>query len=221
MALAGRLMALHERLLAHYGPLHWWPAESLFQVVIGAVLTQNTAWSNVEKAFANLRAAAVLDRASMSALPVEDLKALIRPSGTFRIKARQLHALLDWLGDDWEGRLRHGSLEQTRTSLLAVHGIGEETADAILLYAAGRPTFVIDAYTRRILTRVGVRPLTGTYSGYRRLFMDHLPPDPALFNEYHAQFVQLGKDHCRAAPVCTGCPLKAVCETGTMEAGPR
>ena len=148
------------------------------------------------------------------------MAALIRPSGTYRVKAQRLKALLEWLGDDWEGVLQHGSLEQARTSLLAVYGIGEETADAILLYAAGRPTFVIDAYTRRILNRVGIRPLTGAYSAYRRLFMDHLALEPALFNEYHAQFVQLGKDHCRAAPVCTGCPLSSVCETGRAEAGP-
>ena len=156
----------------------------------------------------------------MARLPAEELAALIRPSGTYRVKAQRLKALLDWLGDDWEGRLRQGSLEQTRTSLLAVDGIGEETADAILLYAAGRPSFVIDAYTKRILTRVGVRPLVGTYSGYRRLFMDHLAHEPALFNEYHAQFVQLGKDRCRAVPICMGCPLSSVCETGRAEAGP-
>ena len=204
---------MHLRLLAHYGPLRWWPAESPFEVAVGAVLTQNTAWGNAEKAIANLKAAGLLEPRKLRALPPEALAEHIRPSGAYTVKARRLGALLEWLGDDWEARLS-GELEEVRRELLTVPGVGEETADAILLYAAGRPTFVVDAYTRRILERVGVRPQERSYAAYRRLFMDHLPHDAALFNEYHGQLVQLGKDRCRKQPLCAGCPLREVCETG-------
>ena len=148
---------MHLRLLAHYGPLRWWPAESPFEVAVGAVLTQNTAWGNAEKAIANLKAAGLLEPRKLRALPPEALAEHIRPSGAYTVKARRLGALLEWLGDDWEARLS-GELEEVRRELLTVPGVGEETADAILLYAAGRPTFVVDAYTRRILERGGGPP---------------------------------------------------------------
>ncbi len=180
---------------------------------MGAVLTQNTAWGNVAKALANLKRAGLMKPASLRALPLDDLAQHIRPSGTFRVKARRLQALLTWLGDDWEAKLA-GELAAVRSELLTVPGVGPETADAILLYAAGRPTFVIDAYTRRILDRVGIEPEQRSYQGYRRLFMDNIPADAALFNEYHAQLVQLGKDFCRPTPKCPGCPLRQVCATG-------
>jgi len=180
---------------------------------VGAVLTQNTAWGNVAKALANLKRAGLMKPASLRALPLDDLAQHIRPSGTFRVKARRLQALLTWLGDDWEAKLA-GELAAVRSELLTVPGVGPETADAILLYAAGRPTFVIDAYTRRILDRVGIEPEQRSYQGYRRLFMDNIPADAALFNEYHAQLVQLGKDFCRPTPKCPGCPLRQVCATG-------
>lgn len=207
------LFALHQRLLDRYGPLHWWPAETPFEVVVGAVLTQNTAWANVEKAIENLKAAGVLDPASLRRLPLETLEQLIRPSGTYSVKARRLKALLDWLGDDWRARLQ-GDLEQVRVGLLQVPGVGPETADAILLYAAGRPSFVVDAYTRRILSRLGLALQPPGYEAIRRFFMDRLPHDAPLFNEVHAQFVQLGKDYCRKAPRCGACPLLEMCPTG-------
>ncbi len=202
-----------EGLARHYGPLHWWPAATPFEVVVGAVLTQNTAWTNAERAIANLKAAGVRTPGGLRALPADALEAHIRPSGTYRVKARRLRALLDWLGDDWERTLA-GPTEAVRTGLLAVPGVGAETADAILLYAAGHPTFVIDAYTRRILTRVGVRPAVDSYEGWRALFMGALPPDVQVFNEYHAGLVQVGKDACRTTPCCAGCPLAHLCATG-------
>lgn len=208
------LAEIGDRLRRHYGPLGWWPAASPFEVVVGAVLTQNTAWTNVERAIANLHAAGVLNPVALSALPEPELAELIRPSGTYRVKAKRLVGLLQWLGSDWQARLA-GDLDAVRAGLLAVPGIGPETADAILLYAAGHPTFVIDAYTRRIMGRIGVTPGDDSYEGWRRLFMQALPPDVARYNEYHAGLVQLAKDHCRAKPVCPGCPLHAVCATGS------
>ena len=212
-SLSSRLLEVHQRLSDHYGPLSWWPAESPFEVVVGAVLTQNTAWANVEKALGNLKMAGLLHPLALRALPQDALAEYIRPSGTYSVKARRLHALLVWLGDDWQERLA-GPVEAVRAELLAVDGVGPETADAILLYAAGRPTFVVDAYTRRILDRLGIQPDEASYEGYRQLFMAHLPADAALYNEFHAQFVQLGKEHCHKTPRCAGCPLLDVCPTG-------
>jgi len=207
------LQVIGERLAAHYGPLHWWPAETAFEVVVGAVLAQNTAWTNVELAIANLKATGVLGPAALAALPEPELAELIRPSGTYRVKATRLKALLGWLGLDWQRRLA-GDLDVARVGLLAVPGVGPETADAILLYAAGYPTFVIDAYTRRILGRIGVRPAVDTYEGWRGLFMQAVPPDIRGYNEYHAGLVHLAKDHCRVKPACSGCPLRSLCITG-------
>lgn len=212
------LPAIAERLAARYGDLHWWPAETPFEVVVGAVLTQNTAWTNVERAIANLKAAGLLEPAALRALPLDELAAHIRPSGTYQVKARRLAGLLAWLGDDWLATLT-GETEAVRAALLQVPGVGGETADAILLYAAGHPTFVIDAYTRRILTRVGVRPVADSYDGWRSLFMGHLPPDLAFYNHYHAWLVQLAKDHCRTKPQCDGCPLRDLCATGNEGLG--
>ncbi len=205
--------AVGARLARHYGPLHWWPAETPFEVVVGAVLTQNTAWTNVERAITNLKCAGVLTPAALRALSADTLEAHIRPSGTYRVKARRLRALLDWLGEDWEHTLA-GPTGAVRTALLAVPGVGAETADAILLYAAGHPTFVIDAYTRRIMTRIGVTPAIDSYEAWQALFMGALPPDAPVFNAYHAGLVQLGKDACRTTPCCAGCPLAHLCATG-------
>lgn len=200
------------RLAAHYGDLHWWPAESPFEVVVGAVLTQNTAWTNVERAIANLRTAGLLNAPRLRRTPHEELEGYIRPSGTYRVKARRLAALLEWLGDDWQAALV-GPTEDVRRALLRVPGIGGETADAILLYSAGHPTFVIDAYTRRIMTRLGVHPAVDSYDGWRCLFMTALPANTAGFNAYHAGLVQLGKDYCRPNPRCEACPLRTFCPT--------
>jgi endonuclease-3 related protein len=202
-----------RRLLAAYGPQHWWPADEPFEVMVGAVLTQSTAWTNVAMAIANLKAAKALSAMAMRRLNADALGALIRPSGYYHVKTRRLKALVEWLGeqgDDLRGLFAR-DMPELRSELLAVFGIGEETADSILLYAAGKPSFVIDAYTRRIIDRVGVPVAGGSYGDHQRLFMDNLPADVALFNEYHALLVQHGKRTCRPIPRCPECCLRDVC----------
>lgn len=212
---SGRLVRIYRALLWAYGPQGWWPGESAFEVALGAVLTQNTAWSNVERAIENLKAAGVLSLQAMRALGQEELERLLKPAGTYRLKAARVRALLDYLehahGGDLAG-LSVGDLEAVRRALLSVPGIGPETADSILLYAAGRPTFVIDAYTRRLLGRLGLAEENASYGELRALFMEHLPPDPALYNEYHALIVRHGKERCHARrPRCGDCPLRQEC----------
>lgn len=229
--MSARLVNLYDRLLAHFGPLHWWPAETPFEVIVGAVLTQNTAWINVEKALAKLKSMGPLEREVLLAMPPERLAQAIRSSGYYNIKSARLRSVLTWLGEDSETRLAQADLQTLRQDLLAVPGIGAETADSILLYAADRPTFVIDAYTRRILDRLGIEPpqyhaerseasrrgAGRTYEDYRRLFMEHLPADAALYNEFHAQLVYLGKDYCRKQPRCAGCPVQEICAWSRQE----
>ncbi len=211
------LRAVFDRLLAAYGPQHWWPGDSPFEVIVGAILTQQTAWANVEKALANLRAAGALSPDGIRAASEDDLATLIRPSGFYRGKARKLKALIELLDERFEGDLNSllaAPGDDLRPALLATHGIGPETADSILLYAAGRPYFVIDAYARRIFSRLGLTPADDTYDAWQRLFARELPPDAALFNEYHALIVEHAKRTCRTVPLCEGCVLLDVCATG-------
>ncbi len=215
------LREAHRRLLRRYGPLGWWPAETPLEVCVGAVLTQNTAWTNVEKALVNLRAAGLLgDARAMLALPEARLAALLRPAGYFRVKARRLRALLRWLvergGGDPAVALRGGTAE-LREALLRVHGVGRETADSILLYAGGRPVFVVDAYTRRVVGRHGWHDGEADYDELRAFFERRLPRGVPLLNQLHAEIVAVGKDHCRPRPRCEGCPLEGLLPRG----GPR
>ena len=193
------------------GPSGWWPAQTGFEVAVGAVLTQNTAWGNVEKAIAALREAHCLDPRAMRALAEDDLAELIRPAGFFRVKARRLRNLLDWLEKacDYDlAALRGRDMAALRDELLAVNGIGPETADCILCYALGYPSFVVDAYTRRIFSRHGLVAENVGYEVLRGLFMDRLPPDAALFNEYHGLIVRVAKQWCRKGKRdCEACPL--------------
>lgn len=219
-------MEVYRRLLERFGPQGWWPARTPFEVIVGAILTQSVAWTNVERAIAALDAAGLLSPEALAAAPAERLAPLIRPAGYYNAKARKLKAFVDYLFDRHGGRLeRLFALppEAARSALLAVHGIGPETADSILLYAGGLPTFVVDAYTVRILSRLrpgGRAPAPGRapgdgYEAFRRYFMGALPADPALFNEYHALLVALGKDFCRKRdPRCAECPLLPLCPTG-------
>jgi endonuclease III related protein len=206
-----------NRLLAAYGRQHWWPGDSPFEVIVGAILTQQTAWANVEKALANLRWVGALSTDGIRAASEDDLAVVIRPSGFYRGKARKLKAFVALLDDRFGGNL--DSLlaapgDELRAALLATHGIGPETADSILLYAADRPYFVIDAYTRRIFSRLGLTPADDTYGAWQRLFTRELPPDAALFNEYHALIVEHAKRTCRTVPLCQRCVLLDVCATG-------
>jgi endonuclease-3 related protein len=214
---AALLARLYRVLLEAFGPQHWWPAlpgrEAPFEVMVGAVLTQNTNWRNVERAIANLQAAGVLAPGPLSRLSEEQLARLVQPSGFYRVKARRLKALMDWLmataGGDL-ARLRRRPLARLREELLAVPGIGPETADSILLYALGKPTFVVDTYTRRALGRHGLIDPGARYDEVKALFESSLPPQAPLFNEYHALFVELGKRFCRPRPRCADCPARAV-----------
>jgi endonuclease-3 related protein len=200
--------------LAAFGRQGWWPGRTRFEIAVGAILTQNTAWSNVERAIRALRAAGALSFRGMRALPDRRLAALIRPSGYFNQKVEKLRAFLAWLvGRDRGGSVKRalrGPLEEVRQSLLGVKGIGPETADSILLYAGDRPVFVIDAYTRRVLERHGLASGGEDCEGLRELFERNLPRSVPLYNEFHALFVRLCKEHCaKREPRCAGCPLAA------------
>jgi len=203
---------VYELLFNAYGPQHWWPADTPTEVVIGAILTQNTAWTNVERAIENLKEADCLDFAALRDIAGEELAQLIRPSGTYRVKAARLKAFVDVLWDRHDGSLSEllaGEVEQARERLLSINGIGPETADAILLYAGERPSFVVDAYTRRILQRHHLIDGTANYDDVRDLFHRSLDSDPRLFNEYHALLVRVGKEFClKRKPKCENCPLK-------------
>ena len=206
------LRKYYDALFTAHGPQHWWPGRSRFEVIVGAILTQNTSWSNVEPALRNLRSARLLAPAPMLQVPLARLQSLIRSSGYFRQKARKLKAFAEYLQTMFAGSLTRMFRTPTtvlREQLLGVHGIGPETADSILLYAGRHPIFVIDAYTRRIVERHQLTSSARSYEQLRALFERNLPPDAALYNEFHALIVRTGKLHCRARqPRCNECPLR-------------
>ncbi len=217
-SLSKTLLSIYHLLFERYGCQHWWPADEPFEVMIGAILTQSAAWVNVEKAIASLKAARALSPEALRLIGLPELAALIHPCGYYNAKARKLKALAQWLGDycrDNLDMLSASSTDQLREQLLAIYGIGEETADSILLYAINQPVFVIDAYTRRIIDHIGLAPDRDRYSAYHTLFMDNLPADVRLFNEYHALLVRLGKDACRKRPLCQKCCLGSICNFNT------
>ncbi len=216
---AEALKDVYRRLLAHYGPQHWWPAEAPFEVIVGAILTQGAAWGNVQTAITRLKAAGALSPQALRRLDVAELAGLIYSSGYYNAKARKLKSLAHWLkercGDSLDELFKSGTVS-LRRRLLAIHGIGPETADSILLYAAQKTVFVIDAYSRRIVNRLGLAPAEDSYAAYQRLFEDNLPADVTLFNEYHALLVRLGKETCRKLPLCKQCCLKSICRLGLV-----
>ncbi len=208
------LLNIYHRLMARYGPQYWWPAQEPFEIIIGAILTQSVAWRNVEKAIANLKAAKVLSPEALRRLSLLEVAALIYSCGYYNAKALKLKSLASWLGkyyDDNLNKLFIGNTDHLRQQLLSVHGVGQETADSIILYAARKPVFVIDAYTRRIINRIGLAPDSNSYIAYQTLFMDNLSTDAGLFNEYHALLVCLAKDVCRSRPLCQQCCLNSIC----------
>lgn len=207
----------YQTLLKHYGPRHWWPADTPFEVVVGAILTQNTNWNNVEKAIANLHQARALSAPRILQLHVPELEELIRPSGYFRQKAARLQLFCRHLEQQHGGNLNawlSGDLQQVREELLGLKGIGPETADSILLYAGQRPSFVVDAYTRRLFGRLGVLDGRESYADIRTRFMETLECDVQLYNEYHALIVIHAKETCRKKPLCHACPCHARCRYG-------
>jgi len=211
------LREIYNCLYACYGPQHWWPADNPFEVIVGAILTQSAAWTNVAQAISNLKAANALTPAALHDLSIDRLAHLIYPSGYYNAKALKLKAFADRLHSRYNGDL--GSLfsldaATLRRELLSIHGIGEETADSIILYAARRPIFVIDAYTRRIMSRLGLAPAKDSYEAFQALFAENLPKDEGLFNEYHALLVCHGKGVCRKVPQCPRCCLRSRCVSG-------
>ena len=207
-----RLRKVYQLLLGAYGRQHWWPAKSRFEVMVGAVLTQNAAWSNVERAIANLRAADWLRPHPIAAAAPAALAELIRPAGYFNVKARRLQSFCRFLLEQGgEGALAARPTAELRTQLLRVHGVGPETADDMLLYAFERPVFVIDTYTRRLLSRLQLCSGAESYDDLRLAIEAALGPDVALFNEYHALIVRHAKEVCRVRPRCTGCVLSRRC----------
>lgn len=194
-----------------FGPQYWWPGDTRLEIIIGAILTQNTAWTNVEKAIANLKSCGALASVeAMTGLPEQKLSSLIRSAGYHNIKAGRIRNFLSLLSSKYGNSLRGLARLETGTlrgELLSVSGIGPETADSILLYAFDRPVFVVDAYTKRIFSRHGLFKETATYEEIQSLFTRNLPGDRIMFNEYHALIVRLGKEHCRTKPNCRRCPL--------------
>jgi endonuclease-3 related protein len=210
------LPAVYRQLYATHGPQHWWPAQTPFEVMVGAVLTQNTAWHNVERAIANLRAHDRLDAGRIVATRRDHLAGWLRPSGYFNIKAARLKNLCRWyLDSGGYAALRQRDTASLRIALLGVNGIGHETADDILLYAFARPVFVIDAYTRRLLARLALCAGDEPYEVLRQTIECTLEPDTAVYQEYHALIVRHAKDHCRVRPLCAGCVLRRRCPAAT------
>jgi endonuclease-3 related protein len=206
-----RIQEIHARLLDHFGPQHWWPGETPFEIMLGAVLTQNTSWRNVSLAIETLRQEGLLSFEALEALPTELLAEKIRPSGYYNQKARRLKGLLAAIRED-SGSLEAFFDQNTHTlreKLLAVKGIGPETADSIILYGAGKPVFVVDAYTYRILLRHDLIAEDADYEEIQDLFLGKLPTETPLFNEYHALLVRLAKEYCKKSnPLCDSCPLQ-------------
>jgi endonuclease-3 related protein len=209
---APSLGRVYQKLHEAYGAQRWWPADNAFEVMVGAVLTQNTAWKNVEQAIGNLKLARATTPERIVKLHHRRLASYLRPSGYYNVKARRLRALCKWLMDCGGQRVvRDWSTPELRHALLDVHGIGPETADDILLYAFQRPVFVIDAYTRRIFKRLGCISGDEGYEHLRKLFESTLDKDVQLFNEYHALIVRHAKQACRVKPICERCCLAAIC----------
>ena len=208
------LLDIYGRLSRHFGPQKWWPADTKFEVIIGAILTQNTAWLNVEQAIKNLKREKVLSPKKLYRLKTYTLAQLIKPSGYYNTKAKCIKSFLKFLFKDYNGSLKkmfNESLPVLRQELLAVNGIGPETADSILLYAAEKPVFVVDAYTKRIFSRHGLVRPDSEYYQIQRLFNENLAADTRFFNEYHALIVELGKNICKKTkPRCKICPVYSV-----------
>ena len=210
MMSAGQLKEIYNLLLERFGPQHWWPGDTPFEIIIGAILTQNTNWTNVEKAIANLKKAKLLTPDKLHAIDTVKLAELIRPAGYYNIKAARLKNFLDWFFENHQGKLANLDkipTDQLRRELLSIKGVGPETADSILLYALTRPIFVVDAYTARIAGRHHLINDSAGYDEIQDLFESRLSADVAMFNEYHALLVRLGKEYCRLRPKCDSCPL--------------
>ncbi|MGQ9569236.1 MAG: endonuclease III domain-containing protein [Thermodesulfovibrionales bacterium] len=207
------LLEIFWRLYNTFGPQHWWPGETPFEIAVGAILTQNTNWGNVEKAIDNLKKGKALNPKNIFEMKTETLASLIRPTGYFNVKAKRLKAFISFLMNEYHGslkRMKEEDMHILRSKLLHINGIGPETADSIILYALDKPVFVVDSYTKRVLSRHGLIEFEKSYEDFQELFYSSLKRDVKLFNEYHALLVKLGKTHCRKKPLCKGCPLEGI-----------
>ena len=207
-----RLLQIYRLMYRRLGPQGWWPGRTRFEIIVGAILTQNTNWGNVKKAIRNLKRSRALSPKALSTLSPQRLAGLIRPAGYFQVKARRLRNFLQFLAKRYAGslpRMFQEESEKLREALLQVSGIGPETADSILLYAGSMPVFVVDAYTKRIFSRHRLIRDQASYHEVQALFMHHLSRDVKLYNEYHALLVAVGKTYCRSTPRCSSCPLRS------------
>lgn len=207
------LNEIYDEMFRYFGPQHWWPGETPFEIMVGAVLTQNTNWGNVEKAIGNLKKHGALSPAALEKIAHAKLAELIRPAGYFNVKAKRLKNLIHFFMTEYGGSVEAlcaEELHRLREKLLSVNGIGPETADSILLYAAQKKVFVIDQYTYRVLTRHFLVGEETSYEEMQDLMMKHLPEDVSLYNEYHALLVMIGKHFCKKTPLCEKCPLNGV-----------
>ncbi len=215
-----KVYQIYELLFERFGPQHWWPGDTKDEIIVGAILTQNTNWQNVEKAIGNLKKALLMSLEKLHAIGQEQLAELIRPAGYYNIKAKRLRNFLNWLFENHNGSLEQietMNTETLRAELLQINGVGRETADSILLYAFDRPVFVIDAYTYRVATRHQLIEPECDYEQLRSLFEDNLDNDVKLFNEYHALLVRAGKEFCRPRARCVNCPLEKLPHQVEME----
>lgn len=205
-----RLIKIYKKLLENYGEQNWWPADSKLECAIGAILTQNTSWNNVEKAIINIKSVMDITIENLSVLSTNELSLLIRPSGFYKQKAKRIKRLIEFINNQYEGKIEnmeHENLKSLRAGLLSINGIGPETADCILLYVVNKPIFVIDKYTYRLLYRHGFIIRETSYSEMQNLFMENLGNRSGLFGEFHALIVEVGKNHCKKRAICEDCPI--------------
>ncbi len=212
-----KLMNIYKKLLKHFGRQHWWPAETRFEVIVGAILTQNTSWKNVEKAILNLKKEKMLNNKKIANVDIRKLESLIQPSGFYKQKSERLKKFCKYLDRNYNSDLNkffNRNTDEIRNELLSLNGIGNETADSILLYAGEKLKFVVDAYTVRMCERTGIKNAK-KYDELQSFFEKNLPKNIKLYKEFHALIVELGKNFCRRKPECDGCPLKDVCKYGS------
>jgi endonuclease III related protein len=213
-----KLQKIYTVLLHEYGHRNWWPAETSFEVIIGAILTQNVSWKNVEIAINNLKEVKLLDAEKLYRSETDTIAPLIKSSRYYNQKAKKIKNFMDFFYTDYNGSLERMSLEEStllRNKLLKIKGLGEETVDSILLYSCNKPIFVVDAYTKRIFSRFGLIEEMATYREIQHFFMENLPQDIVLFNDFHAQIVHLGNKICKTHPECTQCPIRKI--DGTLK----
>ena len=206
-----KLKKFYKLLLNHYGKQNWWPAPTKLECILGTILTQNTSWKNVEKGLKNLRSHMEINYKNLKNISVKELAILIKPSGYYNQKAKRIKRFIEFIEKNYNGDLNlmfEENVQELRTKLLSINGIGPETADTIILYACNKPMFVVDTYTYRILSRHKLIPVETNYNEIQSIFMDHLENSPQLFNEYHALLVKVGKQHCKKQAICNGCPLE-------------